>query len=499
MRKLQHRIGEIIYLTLIICLLLSCDKYRVVNTVYHGDKLMWEHINRTGPAVAMPGVPGGAVIPHHTITASAVARFYKGLSQKIDPELIFILSPNHFETGGNSIITGDNLYFNTVYGNLETDKTVIGKLVKRGLATVHNKTFLKEHGIFFHAPFIKKYFPKAKVAPLLLMWKNKIEENNRLSDFIHEHSNRKSFVIASVDFSHYQPKAVADFHDETSHRAIVNFQFDLIYNLEVDSPSSLYVLLKTMDRSGYKRGKRFMHTNSDIFLNKNEKETTSHQYFGFFKGEVKKEIGVSILLSGNIDLKNETLYLRSKWDWNKNYDSKKDNTIERYLKNLRGVEDRFFIGSDIYLFDVKEFNSPQILSVADERIAIVKFSRESLSLREQLLLIERLKDKNSYVVVLYAYSGKEVASLHGKRFRAFVDAGADVVAGKGNRGILKEVYKKKPVFYSIGDFLTDRKNGVGEMAGVVLTKESCTVYNFPIKLSNKYPAYGGKFDPPAGH
>ena len=61
-----------------------------------------------------------------------------------------------------------------------------------------------------------------------------------------------------------------------------NFDFENIYDLEVDSPSTIYALMKLMEKRGYKTAKRFEHTNLYQFMKDHVEETTSHQFFGFF-------------------------------------------------------------------------------------------------------------------------------------------------------------------------------------------------------------------------
>lgn len=475
----------------------SCKNYNIVNTVYPGDKLMWDHINRSEPAIELDDIPGGAILPHHTITANTVARFYKGLSKKINPKVVFLLSPNHYETGGHSVITGINLTFDTVYGNLETENNIIRDLVTKKYAYIDNKTFQNEHGIYFHAPFIKKYFPNAKVVPILLEWQNSQDENDKIADFISNNSNEETFIIASVDFSHYQPKAVADFHDETSFYAIKNFHFDKLYDLEVDSPSSLYTILKVMQNSKYLKAKRYFHTNSDDFLNKNEKKTTSHQYFTFFKGGVDRSSAVSILITGNIAVDNSRLYTRVKWGWDRKYKPEDDITITRYLAHLRGIEDRFFMGSDIYLFDLKEYNKPKIFTVNDKKVAVIKFNELTLDHSSQIRLLHDIKEAGSYVILLYEYEKINQDKDYQKKFRGFIDAGAAVVVGKGKSNIKKEIYRGKPIFYSLGDFITSKIDSKGELVGLILQENNIHFYTFPVIIKNGYPEYDGVFDSPS--
>ncbi|MCP4136898.1 MAG: AmmeMemoRadiSam system protein B, partial [bacterium] len=219
----------------------GCTGPVLVQTVYPDDLLMWNHINNAVPAMEFIAAPKGAIIPHHAITDRDVARFYKGLSKKINPKTIFIIGPNHYESGNHSIISADNCVFKTVYGDVLINKEIASKIEKEHIGIINNNVFIKEHSVYFHAPFIKKYFSNAKIVPIVITWKNEIVENERLARFLLKNITPDTFVIASVDFSHFQSKEAADFHDESSYATIKNFNFENIYDLEIDSPSSVYV------------------------------------------------------------------------------------------------------------------------------------------------------------------------------------------------------------------------------------------------------------------
>ena len=82
----RHEILKSVLLCAIFALGISIHHQVVVECLYPDDYLMWEHIAASVPEMTIPDAPAGAVLPHHAITSCDVARFYKGLKSKINPD-----------------------------------------------------------------------------------------------------------------------------------------------------------------------------------------------------------------------------------------------------------------------------------------------------------------------------------------------------------------------------------------------------------------------------
>ncbi|MBN2651949.1 MAG: AmmeMemoRadiSam system protein B [Spirochaetales bacterium] len=476
---------RLIYLAASLLIAASCSKPTRIETVYPNDLRMWNNITNRATPLEIQEQPAGAIIPHHTITAIQVAQFYKGLSSQIAPEVIFIISPNHFETRKDSIVTGKNLEYNTVYGKLTTEDSIIDKLLSEKLATRHDKSFEIEHGIFFHATFIKKFFPEAKIVPILTFWQNNKEDNQKIADFLIKTSTEKTFIIASVDFSHYQPRAVADFHDLTSYHTIKNFDYNNLYNMEIDSPSSVYTLLKVMEQKGYKQAKRYMQTNSDDFLNIQEKMTTSHQYFAFHRGEVESSNSISLVISGKISRKNDNLFTKKEWIWDREYDPKEDKTIEHFLMNLRSAEDRFFTGAHLYIFDLEEHIQVKTHNINGITVKIAKLNK--IPSRDKLASLMKEMD-NSISTILYEFDSKEELPDVEKFAKSLIDSGIKIVAIRGLGETYAQSYKQG-VILCLEEFITEGTNSSGAVAGINIADNKITSFLFPIKIKEGYPEY----------
>lgn len=459
----------------------------LIETFYHNDIPMWDHITEHNALPGLTDIPYGAILPHHSIAARDIAAAYRVIAQKIQPKTIVIVCPNHYEKYTDSIITADAIEFATVYGTLHVNRSMVRSLVRTSGAKVRNDAFIAEHGIHFHTPFIKKFFPKATIVPILLSWNNPIEDNDRLASFLADYDPKTTFVLASVDFSHFQPRAVADFHDVTSFSVIKSFNYSALYDCELDSPASVYTLLRIMEQRNTMRAVRILHTNSDHYMKTPERETTSHQYIVFTRGEKKENTPVTVLITGNIAMDNNELFIRTSWRWDRAFTP--STVIDNKLVGIRGTEDRFLNGAQLYIFDMPTCNVPETYKVNSRTITIIQFDDNKYDTNEQLARIRELKGTSSHLIVLYRYGSDSNKTSYTALFRSFIDAGADCIVGKGKREIVKETYKGKPILYSLGDFIQAEGNDIGEIAGIVFDNATVSVTFFPIQLKNGIPEY----------
>lgn len=250
------------------------------------------------------------VVPHHLLAEKMIEDFFSYISSKGEPETIVFLAPDHFKTGtivGNSFIT---LPLNShEFYDLKIDEPLIKELSLRHKLIFSNSGISFDHGITNLMPFVKEYFPESKIVPFIIPSNISPEETEQFTIFLNSLAPSKAVVIASVDFSHYLPPSVAQFHDLKSIRTLVNFQREDFKNLEVDSWQALYIARAF----AYLRKKEFPkvigHSNSiDFFANKDIEETTSYFSVVFEEGnlskikESEKFKGKTILFVGDIYL-----------------------------------------------------------------------------------------------------------------------------------------------------------------------------------------------------
>ena len=220
------------------------------------------------------------IIPHHLLAADLIAEFFFNFTDS-NYETVILIGPNHFLAGSADIIT--SAYdWQTPYGILECDKIILEDVLKFEDILVEEKIFIEEHSINSEVAFIKKTFSNAKFLPIVL--KPNIDENKaeELAEYLFKIiDNQKTLILASVDFSHYKNSAIARMNDKISINAIQNFSFDKIYDLDIDSPASIYTLLKFSELSGT-NFELLNNTNSAMLANKPDLNSITSYVTGYF-------------------------------------------------------------------------------------------------------------------------------------------------------------------------------------------------------------------------
>lgn len=189
----------------------------------------------------------GGILPHHDVASPMIAEFFQSLPEA---KTIIIVGTNHTDAGNGLAITG-NITYKTPLGNIETDTKIMGELVRTGLANFDNERLTTEHSIFVEVPFVKYYFPEAKVVPIILSSKHDIKKSIRLAEVLAKYVREDSvLILGSTDFSHYLPTDITRQKDEETREMILSRNYEAVArfnNDHVDSPPTLITLLKTME------------------------------------------------------------------------------------------------------------------------------------------------------------------------------------------------------------------------------------------------------------
>ena len=136
--------------------------------------------------------------------------------------------------------------------------------------------------------------------------------------------------------------AVAEFHDQKSISVIQNFDFERIFDLEIDSPSSIYVLLKYLELINVQNSELVFHTNSGELINKLDEPTTSHNFYYFSKGEKENNSLVNFLFFGDIMFDRHVKEMMNK-----------NGGVDYLIEKIAGTEKRFFQGVDIVMANLE--------------------------------------------------------------------------------------------------------------------------------------------------
>ena len=222
----------------------------------------------------------GGVVPHHIPTAiPLLVEFYAKLQKSKQVDTFIILGPDHFERGEGDV-SFSKAPFLTPFGRLKPDLALLNKLEEQTFA-VHDELPFNDHSIHSQMLLIGKFFPKAKVVPIVFRSSSTNEMAESFGEFLASIATPNTFIIASVDFSHYLPEEQARPLDEQSAYSLTFMEPKLAGLVEADSPQSLVAMMAAVKSMGATSSLP-MGTFNSASVSNNKDSTTGYvlQFFG---------------------------------------------------------------------------------------------------------------------------------------------------------------------------------------------------------------------------
>src|SRR3989344_283648 len=257
----------------------SADRSREIHQLkFFDEKLFYKSLAKINTGAKSDKEIKGGIVPHHLLAAEMISEFYSYLkNQKI--ETVIILGPNHKEAGDFPALSSA-FDWNTLSGRVLVNEAIVNNLARQNLIRINEDVLENEHSVALHPPFIKHFLPKAKIVPIIISGKMKIEDAKKLSAALAKYARKKGIaIIASVDFSHYLPETIAAEKDKESFEAIKNFDFEKIYNFtndNLDSPQSIIILLSALKQAGANNPNLIKNLNSEQIFKSGSRQTTSY-------------------------------------------------------------------------------------------------------------------------------------------------------------------------------------------------------------------------------
>ncbi len=509
-----------------------------------GNKEFYGGAETAKPLLDLKEPAYGGIVSHHLYIAGKTAEYFAGLAASgAKPETIVIIGPNHFNIGSDILVS--RYSYKTPWGIVDSDREIIDKLIAGGLAENNEKPFEAEHSVSALVGFIKNSFPKAKIVPIIFRKSSSEQELEALARSLNENLPQESLVLASVDFSHHLNRIAAEFHDDKSISAIQNFDFENIKNLEIDSPPAIYAVLKYLDMRSAKKI-FYANTNSALYSkNLSSEDTTSYVFAYFTKGDRDLKENISVLSFGDAMFgRSVSSSLASKDIFEKirgaegnflrgadivslnlegpitNAEKCSDKAISfKFSPGIAGLlrKNNFNIANlannhtfdcgkeglddtKKYLFnsDLGSFgglDSVEIKKINGQTAAFIGINATgNITEAKWVGLAAKLKSENDYVVVNIHWGIEYNANPSFFQIdlaHKLIDSGADIIIGHHPHVVQSaEIYKNKPIFYSLGNFIFDQTlpgTNDGLAVGAVLGKENTDLYLFPYKINKLQP------------
>ncbi|MDE2311853.1 MAG: AmmeMemoRadiSam system protein B [Patescibacteria group bacterium] len=152
----------------------------------------------------------GIVVPHHLLARDVIADVFLAASGG-DYQRVVVISPDHFQLGASPISFAAQ-DFNTPFGRLATDQDFIDQLAALPQAQAAD-FFYREHGIGAELPFVKYFFPNAKITAIALSIHAQPRDLGGLIELLKNIAGPKTLIVQSTDFSHYLTAGQADIKD----------------------------------------------------------------------------------------------------------------------------------------------------------------------------------------------------------------------------------------------------------------------------------------------
>ncbi|MFB6202845.1 MAG: AmmeMemoRadiSam system protein B [Halorhabdus sp.] len=159
----------------------------------------------------VPGSPSvnGLVAPHAGMPYSGpiAAHAYAALAASGQPETVVIVGPNHTGIGAPVALPGHGRW-RTPLGTLSIATALRDTLADRTDATIDERAHAREHAAEVQLPFLQERFDGVEILPISLR-RQDAETARALGTAIASASDEGTVVIASSDFTHYEPHDVA--------------------------------------------------------------------------------------------------------------------------------------------------------------------------------------------------------------------------------------------------------------------------------------------------
>ncbi|MBN2187263.1 MAG: AmmeMemoRadiSam system protein B [Dehalococcoidia bacterium] len=214
-------------------------KPAVSGTFYAGtpeelrEQIEWCYRHELGPG-AVPRVNEegprkivALVVPHagYVYSGPVAAHAYKELANDGTFDTALIIGPNHTGYGPLvSVCAGSS--WETPLGKVEINKELARKLLG-GVIEEDELAHIHEHSIEVQLPWLQHLYGGLKIVPITMLAQD-METARELGEAIYK-AGDNTIIIASSDFTHYEPHLVATEKDQSMIEAIISLDEEELY------------------------------------------------------------------------------------------------------------------------------------------------------------------------------------------------------------------------------------------------------------------------------
>jgi AmmeMemoRadiSam system protein B len=186
----------------------------------------------------------GMVLPHHDLAREIFTTSLLKLQESQSPPVFVIFGTNHYYPDSPTLTTAVDLLDYPI-----EKESVIAFVQEFPSTQVSTPVLEKEHSITTPVPYIRQYFPEAKIIPLIVSSRFKQKDLDEYVEYLSKTLPEDTVYIAAVDFSHGQTLESGMSKNEESIKVISEFDYETLYTFKddhLDSPVAIGLFLETM-------------------------------------------------------------------------------------------------------------------------------------------------------------------------------------------------------------------------------------------------------------
>jgi AmmeMemoRadiSam system protein B len=255
-----------------------------------GVSTPWEMTDGPGTEKKAPGLVVGGIAPHHDLAIEMIIDFYSTIAKsrsniaKNQPGTdrwdqnvtrVFLFSPDHFKKARNFAAACPSAW-KLASGVLRADGEALKELADGDLTELRSDLFATEHGISIHIPLIARFFPEAKVVPMVLRSDTPdialLSIRHKLSKMLQP----GDLVILSMDLSHYKTPEAMAMEDEKTLEVLTHLRSFQTRAIDVDARRAAALVLLLFNDLNARNSIVLDHKDSSDLLNKTIISGTSY-------------------------------------------------------------------------------------------------------------------------------------------------------------------------------------------------------------------------------
>ncbi len=200
--------------------------------------LLGEDVDR---CCAPLSAPCGLISPHagYPYSGATAAAGYRAIAAQGRPDIVVLLGANHTGSGG-AISLDDHDAWRTPLGDVRVARDAVARLSSEGL-TINTDAFVREHSIEVQLPFLQVLWGSTvPIVPICVQLVDR-ETLAEIGDVIANAVGKDGhgLIIASSDFTHYEPDEAARRRDHLAIEPILALDAPRFLTLCVDEHLSI--------------------------------------------------------------------------------------------------------------------------------------------------------------------------------------------------------------------------------------------------------------------